>query len=76
MKRLKIRKDKRKAQNPFEQSEVDTVLDVCRRHFPEWHTFYLAAFRTGMRIGEILGLQWGDIDFNGKFIHVQRSFKA
>ena len=28
-----------------------------------------------MRLGEILGLQWEDIDFNGKFIHVQRSYK-
>ena len=25
-----------------------------------------------MRIGEALALKWGDIDFNGRFIHVQR----
>ena len=25
-----------------------------------------------MRIGEALALRWGDIDFNGRFIHVQR----
>jgi len=26
-----------------------------------------------MRLGELLGLQWGDIDFQGRFIEVQRS---
>lgn len=27
-----------------------------------------------MRIGEALGLQWGDIDFNGRFAEIQRTF--
>jgi integrase len=76
MGRLRIKKDKRKAQDPFDQTEVNLFLDTCQKNFPEWHTFYLTAFRTGMRIGEILGLKWGDIDFNGKFIHVQRSYKC
>jgi hypothetical protein len=31
------------------------------------------ALRTGMRLGELLGLQWGDIDFQGRFIEVRRS---
>ena len=26
-----------------------------------------------MRIGEALALQWGDIDFNGRFIQIRRS---
>ena len=26
-----------------------------------------------MRIGELLGLQWGDIDFLGRFIEVRRA---
>ncbi len=26
-----------------------------------------------MRFGEALGLQWGDIDFEGRFINIQRS---
>ena len=25
-----------------------------------------------MRLGEVLALEWGDIDFEGKFIDVQR----
>jgi integrase len=26
-----------------------------------------------MRLGEAMALQWGDIDFHGRFINVQRS---
>lgn len=34
---------------------------------------FLTAILTGMRRGEILGLQWGDIDFYNNQIHVRRS---
>ena len=34
---------------------------------------YFTAIHTGLRLGEIAGAQKGDIDFNGKYIIVQRS---
>lgn len=34
---------------------------------------FLTAFLTGMRAGELWGLQWGDIDWSSKQIHVRRS---
>ncbi|MFC2076506.1 tyrosine-type recombinase/integrase [candidate division KSB1 bacterium] len=40
---------------------------------PEHHTLFLTAVLTGMRRGEILGLQWGDINWNNSQIHVKRS---
>ncbi|SLM31034.1 hypothetical protein MTBBW1_2610005 [Desulfamplus magnetovallimortis] len=30
--------------------------------------------RTGIMLGECLGLQWGDIDFGDRFINIQRGF--
>ncbi len=36
-------------------------------------TFLLIALHTGMRRGEILGLQWKDIDFKEKVIHVRHN---
>jgi integrase len=38
-------------------------------------TFLTAAF-TGLRLGELLGLQWGDVDFAGEAIRVRRSYTA
>lgn len=36
-------------------------------------TFLLIALHTGMRRGEIIGLQWEDIDFEKKVIHVRHN---
>ena len=34
---------------------------------------FLCALRTGLRFGELAGLQWGDLDFGGRFIEVRRT---
>jgi len=33
----------------------------------------LCALRTGLRCGELLGLQWGDVDLTGRFLWVRRN---
>lgn len=35
----------------------------------------LLALYTGLRIGEICGLKWGDIDFENKLLHVRRTLQ-
>ena len=35
----------------------------------------LLALYTGLRIGEICGLKWGDIDFDNKLVHVRRTLQ-
>ncbi len=74
----KLGLDPRKERNPVQPmnpEEVFLFLETCRKFQKKWYPFYLCAFRTGMRLGELLALEWGDIDWNGKFIHVQRSFR-
>ena len=34
-----------------------------------------SAVMTGMRSGELRGLQWGDLDWNSRQVHVRRSWK-
>lgn len=36
----------------------------------KYYDFYVIALQTGMRINEILALEWSDIDFKNKVIHV------
>ena len=43
-------------------------------HFPAHYPLSLTLARTGMRVGGALAMQWGDIDFHGRFINIQRGF--
>lgn len=40
---------------------------------PEWFSAIAIALNTGLRLGELLGLQWDDIDFKAKRLVVTRS---
>jgi integrase len=53
---------------PFTREEVQLLFDAARQHSPREYPLFLCAARTGMRLGELLGLQWGDLDFNGRFV--------
>ncbi len=59
--------------DPFARDEVAHLVETAREHFPGWHPWLLCALRTGLRAGELLALQWGDIDWSGRSIRVQRS---
>ena len=59
--------------DPFPQEEAQHIVAVAREHFPEWHAWLLCALRTGLRPGELLALKWGDIDWRGCYVHVQRN---
>lgn len=74
-KRLHLKAGKH-AVEPMSPDEVNTFLNVCSEVYPAHYPLFLCAFRTGMRLGEILGLRWGDIDWNRKFINVKRSYKV
>ena len=58
---------------PFTREEASHLVETARVSFPRWHPWVLCALRTGLRHGELLGLQWGDIDWQGRFIVVRRN---
>lgn len=37
---------------------------------------FVIAYHTGMRVGEVLGLAWDDIDFDRRVIHVRRQLQG
>ncbi len=53
--------------------EAAQLLESAKQHYPRWHPLLLAALRTGMREGELLGLEWDQIDFDRGYIQVDRS---
>jgi integrase len=58
----------------FERDKVPDMIATAREHFPKCYPFVLCGFRTWLRLGELIGLQWGDIDWRKGFIHVQRAW--
>jgi integrase len=71
---LDERKDREPVQ-PMTADDVSQFLSTCKKHRKDWYPFFLCAFRTGMRLGELLALHWGDIHWNSKYIQVQRAFR-
>ena len=60
--------------DPLTREELRRLLDAIRIHYPAHYDFALTLARTGMRLGEVKALQWGDIDFVNRCIRVERSF--
>jgi len=54
----------------FTRSQIESILSLAGE---PWRTFFIVLILTGLRAGEALGLQWSDIDFDHKCIHVRRS---
>lgn len=85
-KRLKIKRERSEAVDPFNKEDLTLFLDTCKGDFREYYPFFLTAAQTGMRLGEVLALRWGDLDFSHKeivnevayerpFIWVRRAYR-
>ena len=64
----------RKPAKFFSKEQIEQLLDAAKQHTPRYHDFFLTAFRTGMRLGELLGLAWDSVNFDTKQIVVQRTY--
>ena len=53
--------------------EPDEIRLLVESADEPYRTLFLTAVLTGMRQGELLGLQWGDIDWHHQAIRVHRS---
>ena len=65
---------KRRKTNPFTREEVSLLLATAKDKLPRYYPLFLCAVRTGLRMGELLALQWDDIDWQSRFIDVQRNY--
>lgn len=68
----KITKKKLEVYTPDEIQIIFNHLDEEPKH---WQYFIKLALATGMRKGELLALQWKDIDFKENTIHIQYSLQ-
>ena len=56
---------------PLTQDQMRSLLEASRED--RLHALYVLAITTGMRRGELLGLQWKDVDLDSSTLRVNRS---
>lgn len=64
--------DKREI-NPLTQNQIDNFLAIIRGS--EYEAIFKTALFTGMRQGEVMGLQWRNIDFENGTIIIDHQLK-
>lgn len=60
--------------NFYDAQQTEVFLAKAKEIEPNYHPLFLVGFKTGMRLGEILGLRWGDLDFVNNRIHLRQSY--
>ncbi|MFY2558384.1 tyrosine-type recombinase/integrase [Corallococcus terminator] len=68
--RIKLFKTDKPAFDFLSFEEAEQLVDAAE---PEWRTLILLALKTGLRHGELIGLQWGDLDLQRRKLKVRRS---
>ncbi|WP_426753906.1 tyrosine-type recombinase/integrase [Myxococcus sp. Y35] len=68
--RVKLFKTDKPAFDFLTFEEAERLLNAAE---PEWRTLVLLALKTGLRHGELIGLQWSDVDLKRGKLQVRRS---
>lgn len=71
--RATLPKVARKEVNYFQPEQVEAIRDALEREPIKWKTLIHLFLITGARRGEILGLKWNRVDFEGNKIHICNS---
>lgn len=66
-----ITKEEKQPRRVLTVKETEIFLAEAESTF--YYNLFVVALETGMRIGELAGLQWEDIDYKKKMIHVKHS---
>lgn len=59
----------------FSTNDYNKIIKYCKENINSYNLGILISSLTGMRIGEVCGLKWDDIDFNEGVIKVNRTMQ-
>ncbi len=71
--KVTIPKGEVKEKQIYAPAEVERFLTLLNDEPLKWRTFFTLDIYSGMRRGEMLGLEWKDIDFETGIVHIQRT---
>jgi len=65
--------DRRDKTDALSGEELARLLTAAEAHFPAWAPFVLLLALTGLRLGEAVALQWGDLDLEARLAEIRRN---
>ena len=71
--RVKPPKHERPQIKYYDDVQCKQLLETLENEEIKFQTIVILTLFTGMRRGEVLGLEWSDIDFNEGFVHITKS---
>ena len=70
--RLKKLKEEQIEQQCLTQKEVYAVLEVAKKHYPDFYPLLITAIFTGARQGELFALTWDKINFVEVYMKIDK----
>ncbi len=68
-------KPKPKEKRVLDENQIQTLLIAAQEEQPEFLPLYQLALTTGMRLGELLGIGWNDLDWDKGTLTINRQLK-
>lgn len=65
--------DERVEVQPASREDATRLLTAALDLFPHYQPLFLCALRTGLRLGELIALEWADVDLDGRSLRVRRN---
>lgn len=72
IKKFKSKKSKMQI-DPFEREEATKILTYLRDRNLQVYHYFAFAFLTGLRPSELIALLWSDVDFNKRYVRVDKA---
>ncbi len=70
---MKAPRVKRKEAIFLDDKQLKQIIDCLNNVHIKWQTAFYVLLYSGMRRGELMGLEWKDIDFENKVITIRRT---
>jgi len=64
-----------KEKRVLDENQIQTLLIAAQEEQPEFHPLYQLAITTGMRLGELQGISWDDLDWGKGTLTTNRQLK-
>lgn len=72
-KKVRLKPTYKTKRRGFTEQEKERFLAEAENYHPVYHFIFSLYFQTGCRRGELLAIQWQDIDFDNKLLYIRRS---